>query len=601
MVTKYIDIEEFAGGGGATTGRRMATGRSVDVAVNHSLAAIAMHAMNHPETLHFCQDVWKVDPLDVLEMVAKLRGWGEAVRVAVASGWFSPDCTFFSKAKGGATLDARVRALCWILLKWCGRGARKGRVRVGKRDRRDRHGDHGTGPACPLILYMENVEEFKSNGPLVAKRDPKTGRVVKRDGSVAAPGEHVRYRDQWLVPCRKRAGLYFTRFIRWLRALGAAVEWRELRACDYGAPTIRKRLFLIIRFDGQPIVWPEPTHGDPASEAVKSGRRKPWREAWECLDFTLPCPSIFMTRRQARAYYKRTGIRIQRPLVKATCGRVAEGARRHVIEEADPFLIAIAHGEASPQTGKKRWGKGHRTVRAPMPTLTGSNEHALVTAHLVKLRGDNVGQAVTTPAHTLSAQGNHLGLIASFLAQQNGGEVGHQSYGHPLTEPVSTLSSKGAQQQLVALSLTKYYGADQDPRLREPMCTMTTRDRVAVTALPLEIPPLTPEKAKKARRVARFLRRHGVPIEGEFAMVGEFVVWDLGMRMLTPREQYRVQGFPEETIIDRGLKEVDGRMQVVPLTKTEQVQMCGNSVSPPVAAAIIAANQPRLDREEVAA
>lgn len=664
MVTKYISIEEFAGGGGATTGHRIAKGQSVDLAVNHSVTAVAMHAINHPETLHFCQDVWKVDPLDALAMVAKLRGWQEAFRVAVASGWFSPDCKHFSKAKGGALVDKRIRGLAYILLKWCGRGNRRADAQLGGLRRR--------GPACPLVLFGENVEEFKTWGPLIAKRDPATGRVLYREvrdpntdqiliekGKVAAPGERVPYHLQWLVPDPKRAGLYFLRFVRTLREFGGVVEWRELRACDYGAPTIRKRLYFIVRFDGEPVVWPEPTHADPASSEALSGSRLPWRTAAECLDFWLPCPSIFLTKKQAKKF------NAKRPLEEATKRRIAIGAKRHVIDEREPFIICLTHqggnrvesireparavtgahrGEralVAPLLAYAQQGGACRAANAPHHTLTAStkdqnqvllaylvprygeregqeprshsahkpapvvvptgNGGNLVVAHVVKMRGDNIGFSVAEPAHTLSAGGNHLGVVASFLAQQNGGEVGHQSYGHPVTQPVSTLSGKGCQQQVVALSLTKYYGVDQDPQMREPMCTMTTRDRVAVTASSLDIPPLTPQRERMARRVARFLRKHGVEFEGEYATVAGLIIYDLGMRLLTPREQFRVQGFPEDYIIDRGLKEVDGRMQVVPLTKTEQTQMCGNSVCPPVAAALIAANPPRLDRNEAAA
>jgi DNA (cytosine-5)-methyltransferase 1 len=647
--TKYIHIEEFAGGGGATTGRRLATGRSVDVAVNHDLEAIAMHAINHPETLHYCESVWKVDPLDVLEEVARRSGVGEVMRVAVGSGWFSPDCKHFSKAKGGSLFDKRIRGLAYIILKWCGRAG---------------GGSFLRGPACPLVLFLENVEEWQTWGPLIAKRCPATGRVVKIGGEVAAVGEVVPYAQQWLIPDPARAGLYFRRFIRTLEKFGGVCAWRELRACDYGAPTIRKRLFLIVRFDGAPIVWPEPTHGDPESAAVKSGKLKPWLTAASCIDFSRPCPSIFLTKPQARK------VGCIRPLAKATRARIAEGVRRYVLEAKKPFIVELTHegnrgfaGIDDPLktiTGANRGEKavvspvlapiitehanashqrnfaanaplrtqcaqvkgGHfavvapvlhgcggragqsrpRSAGEPVGTQTAKADTCVAAVHLTKFRSGAVGSEAGEPMPTVTANSfikrpggcAPIGVVSAFLAQHNGGMVGHAP-----TEPVSTLTGKGSNQAVIHAALTKYYGAQQDPQMGEAMHTVTTKDRFALLETTSIRPPFTPELAAMARRVAKFLRKHGVQFDGEFAMVGDFVIIDIGMRMLTPRELYNAQSFPADYIIDRGVIErEDGTLQQIPLTKTAQVKMCGNSVCPVMAEALIAANPPRYPVEE---
>lgn len=738
-------VVEFAGGGGACEGYSQATGRNVDAAVNHAIDAIAMHRMNHSQTFHYCQDVWQVDPVrDILEYLQRRK---------VAGAWFSPDCKHFSKAKGGALVDKRVRGLAWILQKWF---ARRGPVswRAGPRRRRR---VVGRGPACPRVNFLENVEEFKTWGPLIAKRCPKTGRVVKREvrdpktdeviitaGTVAAAGEHVPFHHQWLVPDTKRSGLYYRRLMQFAADLGGVAESRELRAYQFGAPTIRKRLFLIIRFDGKPIVWPVPSHDAPDNIEVQAGKRKPWRTIAECLDFALPCPSIFLTKAEGRA------INAVRPLADATMARVAKGVDRYVLRAKKPFLVSLTHqgGDRTTSTAEpfrtvtgahrgetalvnptlapiitehanqkhqrnfpvdepgrtqcanvkgghfavvspylvprygEREGQEPRTrpVDVPGPVvvptgnggslaavaltkfsenstghqpdeplhtvMAGAPRHGMIAAHLtkfragavgsgmdepaptvtansfikrpggcapmglvgasvVKLRGDSAshapGHAADEPAHTISAQGTHHGVNAIYLAQHNGGENGHQTIGHAATDPASTISSKGSQQQVVGAALVPYYGSEDDGTGTDaPGRTVTTRDRFGLAEANGLVPPLTPEMEVGARRVAAFLRSHGVEFEGEFATVGEYVIIDIGMRMLTPRELFRAQGFPESYVIDRGvfLDEKTGQRVVRPLTKTAQVRMCGNSVCPPVAAALIGANLPELILEE---
>lgn len=669
-----IFLDEFAGGGGASTGYWMATGRHVDAAVNHNPEACSMHFINHPQTLHFCQSVWEVDPMELL---------GRFMGRKIGGAWFSPDCKHFSKAKGGALVDKRIRGLAWILLKWVGRAG--GRLSKG-----------GRGPACPRTIFLENVEEFQTWGPLIAKRCPKTGRVVKTDGTVAAPGEVVPYRSQHLVPDSKRKGLYFQRLKATLVARGAtAIECRELRACDYGVPTIRKRLFMVVRFDGRPIVWPAPTHGTPTSPEVQAGDRLPYRAVAECLDFSIPCPSIFLSKGDARA------IGAKRPLESATLARVAKGVDRYVLKSERPFIVNLTHhgidgvesidvpvktvtaanrGEkalvapviAHAQHGGKvrsaesplhtvaastkdqnqvimpvlvgcggRAGQSRpRTAAEPLATSTSKADTCLAAVHLTKFNTGSVGSSADAPAPTITANSfikrpggaPPMGVVSAFVARQFGTAIGHAAHepsrtvmsdgggksqlvatflaqhntgvvGHTAEEPASTISAKGSQQAVVGASLIKYYGTDQDPRMEDPSHSVTTKDRFGLVEWQGNLPVLSPELAASARVVAKFLRDHGVEFDGEFATVGEHIIVDIGMRMLTPRELYRAQGFPEQYIIDRGMVEdpASGQLREVKLTKTAQVRMVGNSVCPPMAAVIIAANLPEMRIQEQAA
>ena len=345
-----IFVDNFAGGGGASTGIERAIGRSVDIAINHDPQALAMHAANHPQTLHLCESVWDINPRDVLP--------GRPVGGA----WFSPDCKHFSKAKGGKPVAKRIRGLAWVAVRWCA-------VRR------------------PRIIWLENVEEFVTWGP------------IAEDGR----------------PCPRRKGREFNAFVNALRRLGYAVEWRELRACDYGAPTSRKRLILIARCDGQPIVWPAPTHGPGL---------RPYRTAAECIDWSLPCPSIFER---------------ERPLAEATLRRVAEGVRRFVIETSQPYIVRIGH------TGHGDAGKV-RSVREPLSTI--------------------------------SAQGQHHALVAAFLAKHYTGVVGQE-----LHRPIGTVTATDHHSPVQAF-LVKFYGqGGQWAGLDEPMHTIPTRDRMGLVTV----------------------------------------------------------------------------------------------------------------------
>ena len=314
-------VDSFAGGGGASTGIEMALGRSPDIAINHNAAALALHAANHPDTLHLSENVFRVDPLD------HLRGRHIGLM------WFSPDCKHFSKAKGGKPVERNIRDLAWIIPGWIDRLQRKG----GRVD----------------VVIMENVEEWKDWGPLVET-------------------------PRGLMPCPDRRGETFRAWQKQIRRLGGKMQTRELRGCDYGAPTIRKRLFVIIRFDGKPIVWPAPTHGAPDSSEVMSGQLQPWRAAAECVDWSLPCPSIFDTSAEIVAKH---GLRAKRPLAANTLARIARGMKRYVLDAERPFLVNLTHGGRT------------EDLAEPLRTITGAHrgEKALVAPSLTRFNGGATG------------------------------------------------------------------------------------------------------------------------------------------------------------------------------------------------------------------
>lgn len=511
-----IVVDLFAGGGGASTALEQALQRPVDIAINHDPDAVGMHAANHPLTLHRREDVWIADPRKLA--TGRPVGWLHA----------SPDCTHFSQAKGGQPRSRATRSLSWVVLKWA-------------------------GSVRPRIISLENVTQIQKWGPLRAKRDRATGRVMRLDGTVAAPGERVPIDQQFLVPDKRHVGRTWRRFLAELRALGYAVEARALRACDYGAGTSRLRLFLIARRDGEPIVWPEPTHGPGL---------QPFVTAADCIDWSIPCPSIFARKK---------------PLADATCRRIARGIKRYVIDAAEPFIVQCANASAS----------GVHPTTAPLGTITGwplGGHFALSAATLIQAaHGEGSGATkrrgsgahdVQQPIGTVHAGGNSFGVVAAFLEQANGGGPnGKPPRARAATEPVSAITSTGSQQRIVTCTLSpeaeagalrvaaflvNYYGNGQPLDVREPVDTVTTRDRLALVTVTIK----------------------GTP----------YVIVDIGLRMLKPPELYRAQGFPADYIIDRT---ADGRR----LTISQQVRMVGNSVSPPPLAALARAN---LDVEEPA-
>ena len=675
-------IDNFAGGGGTSTGLEQAFGRPVDIAINHDPEALAMHAANHPRTAHLCESVWDVDPI-------KVTG-----NRPVGLVWLSPDCKHFSKAKGGKPVEKRIRGLAWVTLRWAAK-------------------------CKPRVIMLENVEEFKTWGPL----------LVEVDGS-AKPD-----------PAKK--GKTFDSFIRQLRAHGYAVEFREMRGCDHDTPTIRKRFFLVARRDGIAIKWPEPTHGAPDSIGVRAGKLLPYRTAAECIDFSLPCPSIFER---------------DKPLAPATLRRIAKGIMRYVVDAADPFIVGqggpiyggkpvsanqpfgtlttenhravvlptivpVTHqgGDRSESVGQpfrtitgahrgekalgvatlvqvgygEREGQSPRAldiekplgtvvgaaakhalveaelapfvmtnttghpgagVDMPVPTITAAGnqavataflakhytgvvgsdltdpigtvtacdhhslvtafltEHAnasnqrvmpadeplrticaqvkgghfsMVSAHIPKFRTGATGSPLDEPLHTVTAggqqarpgTGNAMGIVTAHIQRDMGASVGHAadaplgtvtaggggksalvtsnmiklrgtSTAAGTDEPLGTVSAGGQHHAEVRSFLLAYYGTDQSQGLADPLATVTSRDRFGL-----------------------------VTIHGQ-----DYQIVDIGLRMLQPRELFRAQGFPDDYIIG------DDPAQGLKLTKSAQVRMCGNSVCPPMAKALILAN-----------
>jgi DNA (cytosine-5)-methyltransferase 1 len=426
MVNGELIVDSFAGGGGASTGIEMALGVSPDIAINHDPEALAMHAANHPRTEHHCENVWRIDPRKVC------RGR----RVGLF--WLSPDCTYHSKARGGKPFRCRNeargrRGLPWLAVYWAEQ------VR-------------------PRMIAMENVEELAEWGPLLP------------DGT----------RDL------KRAGFTFRRFVSRLQNLGYTVDWCVLRASDYGVPTIRKRLFLVARCDGQPIAWPEPTHGHGLLPLAACGDQ---------LDYSLPCPSIFGR---------------EKPLAENTERRIYRGIQRYVINDPHPFIVGIDN--------KSNGAAGVWPSSEPLRTITTENRFALVQPFVVNTRnGERSGQAprvrdVRDPYPTITAQGSQGALAMAFLARHYGG---NENDGWPLRKPLPTITTVD-HHALVYAFLLKYYGTEQDPKLREPLHTITTKDRFGL-----------------------------VMVRGE-----PHRIVDIGMRMLTPRELYNCHGFPRDYIID---------------------------------------------------
>ena len=582
---RELIIDSFAGGGGASTGIELALGRSPDIAINHDAEALALHRMNHPETMHLPHNVWKIDPVALTA--------GRPVGLL----WASPDCKHFSKAKGGKPVKRNIRDLAWVVVRW----ARQVR---------------------PRVIMLENVEEFRDWGPISA------------DG----------------VPCKERKGQEFKRWCGDLKRLGYKLEHRELRACDYGAPTIRKRLFVIARRDGEKIIWPAPTHGRSDDPDVVAGRKKPWRTAAEIIDWSLPCHSIFLNREEGRA------VGVNRPLADATMARIAKGVKRYVLDAAKPFVVTMgsmgSSGESNPgspvsdrtyaQQGGlnrspeephsticastkdqnaliapylvprygERPGQEPRTrsVEQPAPVIVPTaNGGSLAAVHLSRQFGASIGSDTDEPVGTVTAGGGgKTALVAAFMAQHNEGPR-PGAPGRVLDEPVSTVTATGAQQALVEASfLTHHYtsntrGGAGNPL--DPLKTITAGGWHAAEVrafLMKYYGPAIGQDAQDPLHTATAKARFGlvsVEIGGE-----PYIIADIGMRMLSPRELYRAQGFPDSYIIDRGLKvevregwgDDDGPAEVIPITKTAQVRMCGNSVCPPLAQALVAANyQPR--------
>lgn len=427
---REIIVDNFAGGGGASTGIELATGRSVDIAINHDPNAVAMHTTNHPDTLHYCESVYEVRP--------KIATAGRPVGLA----WFSPDCRHFSKAKGAKPVEKAIRGLAWIVIRWA--------LEVG-----------------PRVMMLENVEEFKTWGPLVAgemRPDPeRAGETFQAFIGMLSTG--ISADHPALAECCEflNISLDGEEAARLVKGLGYAVEYRELRACDYGAPTIRKRFFMVMRCDGKPIVWPEPTHGDPKSPAVQAGKLASWRTAAECIDWSIAAPSIFGRKK---------------PLAENTLKRIARGIQRFVLDNPAPFIVKCNHTTTK---GKYDCFRG-QALADPLQTITKTHGYALAVPHLTKFRTGATGQPVTEPVPTVTAgtsvrpggNGHALGVVEAaltpFLAGNGGSE--YQAKPRPLDKPAHTIL-KQSRACVVAPVIARQFGASVGHRADEPSATIT--------------------------------------------------------------------------------------------------------------------------------
>lgn len=581
MIHGELIVDNFAGGGGASTGIEMATGYSVDIAINHDPEAIKMHKANHPNTKHYCENVWAVDPVKACN--------GHPVGLA----WFSPDCKHFSKAKGGKPKDKNIRGLAWVACRWA-------------------------GLVRPRVIMLENVEEFKTWGPLNR-------------------GHH---------PIKAKQGKTFEKFVQQLNDLGYTVEFKELIAADYGAPTMRKRFFLIARCDGKPIVWPEPTHAPADSEKVKAGLLEPYVGAYTQIDFSRPCPSIFDTSEEIKEKY---GIRAVRPLASKTLDRIAKGLKKFVLDNPEPFIIQCNHGgERRPNdirepmptiTGKHGYGivepymvqigqtgfakDRSKDVREPLTTIVSKNEHCLIEPTLAPYMGTNTtnhpGGNCKDPIHTITT-GNQQCFISPTLIQYHSETSKDGVRGQTIKDPIMTVDSSN-RYGLVASFLHKYYdggykGAGET--VENPLPTVTAWDHNSVVTANLiqmnnhcdgkdirqPLPTITAGDGHFGEVRAFLIKYYGqgtgqdikdpldtVTAQDRFGLVTingtDYQIVDIGLRMLEPRELYGCQGFPDDYIIDH-----DYTGKTYP--RSEQVRRCGNAVCPPIPAALVRANLPEL-------
>ncbi|MGE4876137.1 DNA cytosine methyltransferase [Yersinia enterocolitica] len=587
---KEIIVDNFAGGGGASTGIEMATGRSVDIAINHDPNAIAMHTTNHPDTLHYCESVFDIDPVAATA--------GRPVGLA----WFSPDCRHFSKAKGSKPVKKEIRGLAWIVVRWA----------LAKK---------------PRVVMLENVEEFKTWGPLITAEDGTEHPDPDRAGETFAAfvgmlTTGIDAGHPALLECCEVLGFDINSIDakRLQSGLGYVVEHRELRASDYGAPTIRKRFFMVMRCDGLPVVWPEPTHGDPKSLDVQSGHRKPWRTAAECIDWSIPCPSIFERKK---------------PLAENTLKRIARGIQRFVINNPTPFIVKCNHTSSKTTYDCFRG----QALDQPLQTITKTHGYAVVTPHITKFRSGATGQECDEPLPTITAgssarpggNGHALGMVEAKLAPIIARQFGN-SIGHAIDEPNGTITAGGGgKSQLCTAFLAKHFGGNYTgagAAMDAPAHTVTTTDHHALVTSSLikmrgtntgqkVTEPLQTVTAggNHFGEVRAFLLKyygnekegvslndplHTVTTNDRFGLVTvegtDYQIIDIGMRMLQPHELYAAQGFPSWYIIDRDYTGTK-------YAKDKQVARCGNAVPPPFAEALVRANLPEMciERKEVAA
>lgn len=541
-------IDNFAGGGGASTGIELATGRAVDAAINHDPDAILMHQTNHPQTRHYCESVWDVDPWEVTR--------GRPVGLA----WFSPDCKHFSKAKGSKPVDRNIRGLAWIVLKWA-------------------------GTVKPRVIILENVEEFQTWGPV-------------RKGK----------------PMKSRRGETFRKWKEQLQALGYEIDHRELVAADYGAPTIRKRFFLIARCDGKKIIWPQRTHAPKDSEEVKNGKCKPWRGAAEIIDWTIPCPSIFDTTDEIKEKY---GIRAVRPLAVNTRKRIARGIKKFVLQNKEPFIVPIGYGERKGQAPRVH------DINEPLSTVVGSGKQYLAMPSLIQYHTEQServrGQGMDEPIMTLDAA-NRYGLSVAYLAEyfQNGRPLdvnsplhtsttkdreclcmahmekffsgGYTGNGSDANTPLGTVTAVD-HNGLVETFISKFYKTGTGQKLDEPLHTVTTSaGHFGIVTVKMSRQEMNLQHWNEVRELLNAYCGYAIA-EDEILLLDVngtlYFISDIGLRMLTPRELYAANGFPPDYIIDH---DYTGKAY----GKTKQVARCGNAVPPPFAEALVRANLPEM-------
>lgn len=578
--TSFLDeiiVDNFAGGGGASTGIELAAGRPVNIAINHDAAAILLHKTNHPHTEHIQASVWDVDPEELCA--------GRPVGLA----WFSPDCKHFSKAKGAALVDRNIRGLAWIVLRWA-------------------------GTVRPRVIILENVEEFQTWGPV-------------RKGK----------------PVKSKSGQTFHKWLSQLEALGYAVEYRELIAADYGAPTTRKRFVLIARCDGQPICWPERTHAPRDSEEVKAGKLLPWRSAAEIIDWTVPMYSIFASKQEIKEKY---GVNAVRPLADNTLRRIIRGVDKFTIKSGKPFIVECNHG-----------GDGHtRSVEEPVNTVTGRYTGGVCEPVTIPYTFSNTGSSVGSPAdepvHTIRTAGGQVLAAANMIQYHT--EQTKDARVNGVSGPIPTVDTSN-RYGLTCANLVEYFGNGVPLDVAEPMHTVTSHDREAVVSAhiqkyfdggykgcgdsaesPLSTVTAMPRHGVCAAHVVEFKGQDigqtpDKPLRTITASVGEFAAchvylakadgrdlmhWpeiramlnkhcgynladdevlllqiggslyflaDITLRMLTPRELYNAMGFPPDYIIEQ---DYTGK----PYPKSQQVARCGNAVCPPMASAVVRAN-----------
>lgn len=579
-------VDNFAGGGGASTGIELATGRVVNIAINHDPSAILMHKTNHPYTEHYQESVWDVDPVELCR--------GQSVGLA----WFSPDCKHFSKAKGAALVDRNIRGLAWIVLKWA-------------------------GTVKPRVIILENVEEFMTWGPV-------------RKGK----------------PVKAKSGQTFDKWLSQLKALGYEVEYRTLVAADYGTPTSRKRFFLVARCDGEPIVWPEPTHAPADDIRVKNGELKPYKTAADVIDWSLPCPSIFDSKQEIMDKH---GLKAVRPLANNTMRRIARGLDKFVIKNSKPFIVPIGYGERKGQSPRIH------NIDSPLPTEVSTGKHYVCNPIMAPYQMHNhtnaAGTACDAPVNTITSVGAQM-LLTPTLIQYHSEQSGKEVRAYPMDKPLMTADGSN-RFGLTLPYLTKYYSGDSVQRADAPMATVTPIDSENLTAcflskyftgndgaeLNAPMPTVTAidhnslcmahiaefkgqDKGQAADaplrtitagdgefgvvvatiieltdfgkqqlynwpKVREMLNTHcGYELKDNeiilFRIFGEYwFVCDIGLRMLCPKELYAAMGFPADYIIDRDYLGTEYK-------RAAQVARCGNAVCPQIARALVKANLPEM-------